>query len=227
MTGRDTRSSSQSSSMLSEIKLLIEENRNEVIQTLKGEINSLKTFIATLTKRVDELEKANSALSEKYDDLIENMSDKILDECDQRKRRERNVVISGLDETVHGTVSERIEQDKDRVAEVFKELALPDMDIESVQRLGKPASSNGKRLLLVKLQTFDQKMRVLQQATALRNSSRFRRVYINPDLTPLQQSKRRELMAEIRRRRDNNEDVIIFRNRVVLRNSISHFHNRF
>ena len=45
----------------------------------------------------------------------------------------------------------------------------------------------------------------------------FRKVFIKPDLTPLQQSQEKALRFELKRRRDAGEDVILRRGKIVTR----------
>ena len=62
------------------------------------------------------------------------------------------------------------------------------------------------------------------------HSSRFRSVFINKDLTPLQQTEQRTLTAELRRRRQGGEDVVIRGDKVVTRQEASqqlNFQRRF
>ena len=53
----------------------------------------------------------------------------------------------------------------------------------------------------------------------LRKSSTYRGVFINPDLTLKQRKKDKELREELKVRREAREDVIIYRNQIVERNS--------
>lgn len=221
---RDTRSAYQYDSMLREIKTMIESSKNEVIQSLRDEIKNLKETIKLLTQRVEHLESVNANLNENNDALSNEMTDRIMGECDERRRRENNVVIFGIKERVTGTPTEREQHDREAVTEVTQALELSDSEIETVRRLGKPDTNRGgKRPLLVKLKTLDQKMKLVHRARLLRNTSIFKSVYVNPDLTPLQQIKRKELLLELRKRRANGEDVVISNNKVVIKGTIQNF----
>ena len=66
--GRITRSSSQPDALLSELKALknaIETSKNEVIKTLRADIDNSKGTIKFLSNRVDELEQKNIDLQAK------------------------------------------------------------------------------------------------------------------------------------------------------------------
>ena len=43
-------------------------------------------------------------------------------------------------------------------------------------------------------------------------------------LTPMQQQKRKELLAELHSRRENGEEVVIFRNKIVAKQNQQNFH---
>lgn len=66
--------------------------------------------------------------------------------------------------------------------------------------------------------------RVLRSGRKLRSSTRFRRVFVAKDLTKLQQEEARNLRAELKRRRELGEDVVIFRNQVRTKDSLPNFH---
>ena len=101
---RATRSGSQPDALLSEIKSLknaIETSKREVIKTLRNDIDCLKDTIKFLTARVEDLEKKNEKLSAKCQDLSAAPSaymEHVIDECEDRRRRECNVFVTGLPE---------------------------------------------------------------------------------------------------------------------------------
>ena len=63
----------------------------------------------------------------------------------------------------------------------------------------------------------------MQKAKNLRNSTTFKNVYINPDLTIRQQKESKALRDELKKRRNNGESVVIRNGEVVPKNNEQNF----
>ena len=65
-----------------------------------------------------------------------------------------------------------------------------------------------------------EKWELLKMAKMLRDAgSRFEKIYIAPDLSPAEQLRDKNLRKEMKERREAGEDVIIYKNRVILRSN--------
>lgn len=146
----------------------------------------------------------------------------MIEECDQRKKREANVVIFGLVEKPNGPLDVRNCHDAEQFKSLFEALDLPKLDVVAFRRIGS-SRGNGERPLLVSLKNVDQKMQLIKASVTLRKLPMYRKVFVNFDLTPMQQEKRKRLMAELKSRRNRGEDVVIFKNEVVPRKSKQDF----
>ena len=76
------------------------------------------------------------------------------------------------------------------------------------------------RIMIVGLSTFQLKTKILKSAPKLRNyvpQNSGLKVYISPDYTKKQREERRLLNEELKRRRDNGEDVVVKRGEIVQR----------
>ena len=73
----------------------------------------------------------------------------------------------------------------------------------------------------------DTKKEILRNAKLLRKSNTNRNIFINEDQTPMQQRESHLLRKELRMRRDNGEDVVIFRNAVMPREDAKVFRQDF
>ena len=113
-------------------------------------------------------------------------------------------------------------------------LGILDCRVDSkveIRRIGKVLKDK-PRLLRVKFSDNISRDAVLRRSKYLRNS-KYKDVYINKDLTPLQQTEQHALREELRRRRSRNEDVVIYDDKLVLRATLmkssrsTHFPNRF
>jgi hypothetical protein len=94
--------------------------------------------------------------------------------------------------------------------------------IVSVHRIGKPGGTR-PRLLKVRCKDSEFRNHLLRRAKELRKNHKYKGIFINPDRTPIEQRRYKELLEELKERKDSKEDVVIFRNRVVPRRKISNF----
>ena len=226
---RSTRSNSASSCQvtLSDIKTLIETSKQEVMQKFEEVIAKQTVEIATLSKRIEELGKSNFHLQQKckfLEDEVTSLSMNILEEVDDRSRRRKNLIFSGIPEQTTGSVEKRKETDMHQVEEILEELVsnMDEDDLLEVHRIGRPES--GKcRILKVKFKDENDCLKVLKNARKLRDLPNRKGVYINPDLTVLQRRERKALTEELRRRRNEGEDVVILRGKVVAKSNVQNF----
>ncbi len=142
---------------------------------------------------------------------------RVVNEVHQISARKDNIIIFGLPEKDTGSLLERASYDKEEVRSVAASLDVSDIAIGEVKRLGQPQAKK-PRPLKVKCINPDDKQQLLKNARRLRQHQRFKNVYINHDFTRLQQECNRHLRNELKSRRENHEDVIIWNGRVVPRN---------
>ena len=216
---REKRSDSVTEAMISDFKASLEAAKTDIISSLSGEISQLRDTVKLLTQRVEALESANETLKTGCKELSDGVFDKVLEECEQRRRRENNIVISGIPEKTDGSLEDRISHDKEKVENLLTHLQVwDDVDVVHIRRLGRPKTDEKScRLLMVKFEKFEHKFTVVKRASSLKQHEEYGRVYINFDLTPMQQMKRKEMMEELKRRREGGEDLIIFRNKIIPR----------
>ena len=220
---RILRSGSQTDMLLAEIKglkITIETSKKEVIETLRMDIENLRQTVNSLTNRVADLEQENNNLNNKLQELSkvpEMLTECIIDECNQRRRRECNLFVFGLPEARCESSKEAETADREMFGEILTTIDAPDVNVKELQRMGR---SSGKRPLKVTVESGEQKWKVLRSAAKLRRKSTFSTVYINEDLTPLQQVQRKERLKELKERRNAGEDVVIYRQMVIRRDSI-------
>lgn len=234
---RQTRSGSSSAGVtLNDIKVLIENLRVDVLSALKNEVDSLKSTIATLQASIDELREENEALKNKYKYLnnqYNNLNNQLLElgppdfnkiaqEVENRAHKKFNLVISGVPEPVTGSSEARAVSDSSTCTEILETLGIGPDDVCEVSRLGRP-SAGRDRLLRVRCRQMSARNEALRRARDLRKHTKFRGVFINPDRTPMQQLSHKELISELNHRKRNNEDVVIFRNKVIPRREIKTF----
>jgi hypothetical protein len=223
---RGTRSGSTTAALsLNDIKILIDNVRSEIIHTVKDEVSALKTSITELQSIVGELQSQNKRLEERCLLVERELSahqkncntSEIFEEMEDRARRSKNIIISGIPElSPDSSKDEATKKDLLLSMEVLSTLGCKDNTIVDAQRVGKPGGER-PRLLRVKCSSSEQRDNILRRAKDLRKCPNYRDVFINVDRTPFQQKRWKEMLLELKRRRDNAEDVVIFRNRIVPR----------
>ena len=145
---------------------------------------------------------------------------------EDRNQRKPNLIVSGLPEKSDGSADDRRRWDMESVEELFHSLCHLNADaISSFHRIGK-ISSNKPRLLKVVCSDTESKSNLLRKSRDLKNTSKFRNIYLNPDLTPAQMLESKKLRQEWKRRKNCGEDVVIRRGHVVERNS-NYFNQNF
>ena len=223
-----------------DIILIIEKQKHEIIESFKNDIkiihdkidsleSKIQNFESTLkviTKRQNEQEYQLSQLSDEMKNIKMEFTHEILDEIEQRNRRRNNIIICGLGESQSGDLKERSSHDELEVRKVFGKLKIDNIDIKNATRLRK-IEVGKKRLLRIKLSSEECKIKLLQCARSLKRFPEYKGVFLNPDRTPLEQRHFTLLRTELKHRKDRGEDVVIFRGRIVERQSLngnSHFH---
>ena len=84
----------------------------------------------------------------------------------------------------------------------------------------KPEDSQKCRPVKVVLKDTDTKMRILRKARNLRKSDKFKKVGISADKTLKERQADKVLVDERNRRREEGEDVVIYRGKVVTKQSL-------
>ena len=134
---------------------------------------------------------------------------------EEKERKKNNLVIYNVTESGQNEVGKRIEDDIMICEEILSELEVGNVFIEKVVRLGK--NDNSKiRPVLMRLRNEKEKWNILGRAKQLKNSEKYKGVYITRDMTEKEREEDKILRTELKERRDNGEDVQI-KNGVVVK----------
>lgn len=229
ITTRTTRSNSQGGITLADIKQLIEKSKNETIKEMKLQsdkiltrMDNLEASNKRLQERNQELELEIAKMREEWQDGIAAMANEVY----QRSRRRKNIVIAGVPECNTGSTEERKRADGEFCRKMFSDLSAT-TDFEEAIRIGRP-SQDRPRLLKVRFKSMDGKIRVMRTSKELRNLGHYKNVFINSDRTRLEQSIDKKLRDELKTRKESGEDnLIIYKGKIVNRNDVKNFQARF
>ena len=236
----------QSHSQLEAIKQLLESNNEQLMSRIENiETRILKSVDDKIESKMKEYEeKQNKAIDEKIDAKFaaanNNQQEKVviesaikshvtehLDEMKEKEEKKLNIMLFNLKESTKTEVIEEASEDLISVKQVLqhinsdlKESVIDKLSIQNIKRLGrKPeASQDGKtRPVKVTLPDESTKYKFLRKSHKLKDYQPNPKIGIKLDLTKQQLFEEKELRKELQRRREQKEDVMIFRNKVILR----------
>ena len=164
--------------------------------------------------RVKTLQNQYNDLKTKAASVSEGSHDDIIGEAEERYRRRKYIIVSGLPEDETGNVSERLISDTNKVKKLTLSMGFQDFEPREISRIGRLNSSR-PRLLRLKCANPQERNVLLRKAKSLRQTSCFKEVYLNPDQTRTQRELSRRLRAELKSRRNAGEKVIIRRGQIV------------
>ena len=190
--------------------LRLEERVDKMMELLTSKFENLEE---TLINKIEG--KMTTKIEEKVKEVEERLTSQIkerLEETQEREKRKCNLVLWNVPESIKENSEEKRQEDTRKVEEIFKNIVEIDQgEVENPVRIGKVGDL--PRLLRVSLKSEDKKNAILRNARKLNQGKRDQksRIYINPDLTPLERQKEKELRDQLKARRDGGEEGIAIR----------------
>ena len=205
--------------------------KDDIVNLFKSEFTKVTNAFQRLETRIDKFEAAINDIhvrteQERQASELKDLKEKIekvdslelIGEIEDRLRKKNNVILAGVEELQSGKLSERKEQDQQKVTDIFQELEM-EPEFDELVRIGR--QQEGKdRLLRITLDDDKSKREILRKAKLLRSNADFKNVFINPDRTRQEQALFKTCYRQLQERRKNGEDVIIYRGKVVERESL-------
>jgi predicted DNA-binding protein YlxM (UPF0122 family) len=216
---------------IEEIRKAIREETKEIINAVKTEIENVHAEVGRVVDRLKAIETTLSTVQstqQRQQDEIDGLKeairkqenlncDDMVSEIESRISRGSNLIVRGLPEPVGSSLTQVRELDADSFSGVLELLGVKTESKYDLTRIGKLRRDDRPRLLKIKFNAISDRNLVLSKSKFLRGT-KCKDVYIDQDLTPMQQKERQVLLAELKARRSAKEDVVIRRNKVVLRN---------
>ena len=175
----------------------------------------LKSTCSSVIKEVNTKLDAIPRLSMQRDEAktVQDMSC-IFDTYLDKDKRKLNVVVHNLPEESGETLAERSSKDQTAFQKVVKEGLKLSVRTSKSFRVGKKIPER-PRLLIITIDTLEAKLDLLSKVPQLKDT-KWRNIYINPDLTKEEREEGRKLRAELKSRRQAGEtNLSIRRGRVV------------
>ena len=190
----------------------------------ESQITTLVQLVSTLQSQNEAILAVVGQLDEKIDKRVDEKLTKCLierkEETKEQESRENNIIIYNLPESHDSDEEAALTSDTSQVSDLFTSIGsdltgqkLGD-SMSGLRRLGK--RSEGKhRPIKISFKDSSHKFTVLRRARNLKGSSKFAKIGIAEDKTLQQREIERKLREELKRRRGNGENVIIFKGAIV------------
>ena len=178
------------------------DTQEKLLETQAEQLGEMSSVVDTAVDKG--IRSYSQVLSRTIKDSVPVLSEqtlkKVVQEAVTDEDRSRNVVVFGL--------SEEASEDLDsKISSLFEDVEEKS-SFEAV-RIGEQ-SEEMNRPVKVCLRNSETVHRILQKAKNLRKSSAHRKVYVQPDRSPEERAKHRELVAEMRRRASENPDCYYY-----------------
>ena len=227
----------KSSSELSELKKIIEDNQKEnrtMIANLETRLfaqvdkmveDKLREHDAKNVERQNELESVIKEMRDtevKFEKNIEVQVKKYMDNKEEKEMKKNNIIIHKLNETLD---NEKDQQEKDKsdliniiettTPEFKAEIELLIKNENAIKRLGTKKTGNARpRPIKVTLPDEEMKRKIFKGCKNLKDSP-FKEISIQEDLTREEQEKNYQLRRELKERREKGEKICIFRGSII------------
>ena len=190
LSGRISRKENQ----LQEIKETVASSAQQLHDVKETVVTSVETVKTDLKSYSEALQSSGGSVADPATFLNKSLKDVVQDIVHQEDKN-RTVMIFGMSE-------EPSELINDKISEVFLDLAeKPKLE---ACRIGKKKSDSSKtqsRPVRVSLSNSTIVQQILSKSKSLRNSERFKDVFISPDRTVKERQQQRELVTELKKRK--------------------------
>ena len=121
----------------------------------------------------------------------------VIDELNERKTKEKNLLIFGLKENVSEILQEREGHDIENILQLFKDakITLEQENIQKTQRLGKFDKEKACRPLLVQLQSVEAKITLFKNIHYMKALPKYKDINVSNDLTKTERARKKGTMG--------------------------------
>ena len=208
----------------------IVEKQNMIEQEMSDVKTHLSSQAETIAEQANRLDKMEKLVKASKENVIESVEEKIsiklsdttessLKEIELREAKRLNVMFFNVKESSSENDEVRSKKDMELLEKIQRDIGTS-VVLTNVTRIGKAEASKTRPLRATVHDTAAHR-ELLMSAKKLRNSTAFRNVFINRDMTPLERSQWQSLVKEKREKQEraekNGESVkwVIYRGKVV------------
>ena len=188
------------------IDIDIEKKCNEIMLKYESRIEKIEKDLETKCDKSqvrnivnEEMDRVNKTTAQATNSTQHVDTDTIIGEIEERKSREKNIVIYGIEEMDSTSTEERIEHDTTTVERIFDccEVEHDRNDITKVKRIGKHDKNKKSRPMIVSLRSLELKKKLMKNLRKLKENG-LENVRISNDLTKAERENENKLYAEAR-----------------------------
>lgn len=203
---------------------------SRIDELLAKRLDPLRDSLLVLTNKFETLEEKFNELKKEHEKLSrldsERMED-VYEEVYQRFMRRKYLIISGIPEQTMGSIEEREEAEEEAIETMGHAIGVRNIDPDDVRRIGKINNQGRPRLLRFKCSSISTRNSLLRSSRDLKKHQQYVNTYINPDQTLLQRKLSKQLRTELKKRRDEGEDVVIRRGKIINKGDVQNFRTGF
>ena len=196
----------------------LEDMLTKRLDPIISKFSSLVQKVSDLADHVNELQRKCELLSETRQEISEDF----IWEAEQRYKKRKFVIVSGLSEQRTGSVEERKAFDLQAINTLTSAIGLESFNPRYLSRLGR-IDPTKPRLLRFKCNSAEERATLLRKSRELRDYDSYKHVYLNPDQTKSQREKSRLLRLELKKRREDGESVMIRHGKIVSKQMSQNF----
>ena len=224
VTGREESPSanpSSSSWLLLKIKEAVVEAVKEIKEDLENDYQrKLESVEEKFTTKLNILESEVESLKMEMKSSVSKVGQEVLHDIRESTERKNNIMVFGLQESDKTSESGRREDDVLLLKSLSSKLGVPNLKINNIFHLGRPATESTRpRPLKITCECSQQRADILRSAfriPKLGSYLGFGKVFIKQDLTPKEQEIDRLLRHELKRRREAGERAVIRDGRILV-----------
>lgn len=180
-------------------ELALEQNK------LRKEVENITNSFLNTEKKIKAIEEEVSTLkksTEQIQQISTNNYENIIGEVQNRTQRERNIIISGIEEIKSDKREDRQQHDKNEVKKILEPFLENYVEPIKILRLGK-YSDKKSRPIKACYETSETAKKVLRNSTAINKATKKIKIY--SDETPQQKENMKKLRDELKQRTDDGE----------------------
>ncbi|XP_065664351.1 uncharacterized protein LOC136086037 [Hydra vulgaris] len=168
----------------SELSDIVREQQ-ETIKNLIKRIEFLESKQPTVNESANFWSKFSTKTTSTEKSLVVNtIANSIISEQENKKKRENNIIIFGIPESIKIDESDTINDDKLMVNEIFDYIGKSNEKPIKLIRLKKKKVSKNSSPIIAVLPENCERNKVQFASRELRNNDNYNNVYLNPDMTP-------------------------------------------
>lgn len=171
--------------------------------------NEIKDLKALILKLQDDIQTLKAVNNESKTEPSSTFFEEIIEEINERNKRQRNVVIFGVTEPNQNLSNEaRENSDKAEVSDILHTV-LPELNTNNIKpiRLGRFITEK-IRPIKIRLDNEVDVIKVIRHSNTLKNSRFNNKVFISVDRTPRQLEYFKKIKDELNRRKNAGENNI-------------------